>query len=94
MASDLLLQTKEKTKIAQSVSRPRAGSKRLKKATPTPSTPVPHPPNMTDIVEEVIVAKGVVKYYITAEGVDEKREGVFLTQNEGMLCQYSWVQFR
>lgn len=45
------------------------------------------PPNVTDIVEEVIVAKGVVKYYITSEGLDGKTEGVFLTQDEGMLLQ-------
>lgn len=71
--------------MVQSVSRPKAGSKRLKKATPTASTLIPHPASMADIVEEVIVGTGVVKYYITSEDLDEKPEGgVFLTQDEGM----------
>lgn len=65
----------------------RAGSKPTKKTTPTSSTPKPCSASMATIVEEVIVATGVVKYYITPEVVDGQTDGsrVFLTQDEGML---------
>lgn len=79
-----------KEKMVGSVSRPRAGSKRLKKATPTASTSIPHPASMADIVEEVIAEVGVVKYYITSEDFDKKPEGgVFLTQDEGMYTVHA-----
>ena len=57
--------------------RGKAGSKRSKKTTPTP-----RPPSVATIVEEIVVAGGVAKYYVTRA---EDKGSVFLTQNEGII---------
>ena len=66
-------------------SKSRAGSKRSKKTTPIDPTHISRPTSLATIVEEVVVATGVVRYYITSEG-GQGREGgggIFLTQDEG-----------
>ena len=66
-------------------SKSRAGSKRSKKTTPIDPTHISRPTSLATIVEEVVVATGVVRYYITSEGGQgqEGGGGIFLTQDEG-----------
>ena len=77
---------RDRAKAVPSSNKAKATGKKSKKTTLTSSSPVPCPPSMATIVEEIVVKNGVLKYYITSEAEDGRVEeggGVFLTQDEG-----------